>query len=95
MNLLRKIIFATLLLLFAAVLGHYFSGNMHLLKVIRSTYLVGKTGLTIDDCHKFINRTIEAKQPRPLTIHVDSPVVYLNTEEEISSKNGKQAPLFF
>lgn len=82
MNLLRKILFTTLLLVFAAVLGLYFSGNMHLLKAIKNTYLVGKTGPTIDDYHKFINRTVEANQPKPLSSYTEPPEVYLTPEEE-------------
>ena len=82
MNLLRKILFTTLLLVFAAVLGLYFSGNMHLLKAIKNTYLVGKTGPTIDDYHKFINRAVETNQPKPLSSYTEPPEVYLTPEEE-------------
>jgi len=82
MNLLRKRLFTTLLLVFAAVLGLYFSGNMHLLKAIKSTYLVGKTGPTIDDYYKFINITVEANQPQPLLFYGVTSNVNLTPEEE-------------
>jgi CubicO group peptidase (beta-lactamase class C family) len=60
MNIFRKTLFSILLLLVVAVLSLYFSGNMHLLKAVKSTYLVGKTGPTIDDYPKFVNRTVKA-----------------------------------
>ena len=45
-------------------LGLWLSGNVHLIKAVRSTYLVGKTGPTIDDYPKFENRKVEAGTPR-------------------------------
>ncbi|MEQ8624994.1 MAG: serine hydrolase [Vicingaceae bacterium] len=39
-------------------LGLWLSGNAHLIKAVRSTYLVGKTGPTINDYHKFENRIV-------------------------------------
>lgn len=46
-------------------LGLWLSGNIHLIKAVRSTYLVGKTGPTIDDYPKFINRRVEAGKHTP------------------------------
>ncbi|MFT6166778.1 MAG: CubicO group peptidase (beta-lactamase class C family) [Vicingaceae bacterium] len=82
MNLLRKTLSVVLLLLVVAVLGLYFSGNIHLLKAIKSTYLVGKTGPTIDDYQKFVNRTVEAKKPQPLINYPKSTEIKLTLEEE-------------
>lgn len=41
-------------------LGLYISGNGHVVKAVRSTYLQGKTGPTIDDYTKFDNRIVAA-----------------------------------
>lgn len=82
MNLLRKILSAVTLLLVVAFLALYFSGNIHLLKAIKSTYLVGKTGPTIDDYPKFVNRTVEAKKGQPFVNYSKSTEIKLTTEEE-------------
>ena len=60
MKKLFKFILSVLALFAVAVIGLKLSGNGHLVKAVRSTYLVGKTGPTIDDYTKFENRTIEA-----------------------------------
>jgi len=46
-------------------IGLWASGNAHLIKAVRSTYLVGKTAPTIDDYPKFTNRTVVASAPLP------------------------------
>lgn len=40
------------------IIGLYATGNSHLIKAVRSTYLEGKTGPTIDDYSKFENRIV-------------------------------------
>jgi len=40
------------------------SGNIHLVKAVRSTYLVGKTGPTIEDNGKFENRIVAKRNNR-------------------------------
>lgn len=45
-----------------ACLGLWASGNVHLIKAIQSTYLVGKTGPSITDYTKFENRRVEASK---------------------------------
>lgn len=44
--------------------GLWISGNEHLIKAVRSTYLVGKNGPTIDDYSKFENRIVETATPQ-------------------------------
>lgn len=56
-------------LLFIAYLGLHLTGNAHLIKGIRHTYLAGRTGVTIDQSHIFAHRTIHALQPRRLNPH--------------------------
>lgn len=41
------------------------SGNSYLIKAVQSTYLVGKTGPSIDDHTKFDNRDVFAENPIP------------------------------
>jgi CubicO group peptidase (beta-lactamase class C family) len=45
------------------------SGNVHLIKAVRSTYLIGKTGPSINDYTKFVNRQVKkgASQAWPLS----------------------------
>ena len=54
-------VFSVIILFFLLVYVALFStGNMHLLKAVRSTYFVGKSGPTITDNNKFENRTVKA-----------------------------------
>ena len=82
MNRLRNIFFSVLTVLVVVVLGLYVSGNGHLLKAVKSTYLVGKTGPTIDDYPKFINRTVNATKPQPFIYRPESFNLELNAKEE-------------
>ncbi len=43
-------------------LGLLATGNSHLIKAVRSTYLIGKTGPTINDYPKFENRIVKSKK---------------------------------
>ena len=45
------------------------TGNEHLIKAVRSTYLVGKTGPTIDDFPKFENRVVESSHAQAWPKH--------------------------
>lgn len=67
MAILRFILRFTQSLIIAIFLvsaGLWISGNEHLIKAVRSTYLVGKSGPTIDDFSKFENRTVETSTPQ-------------------------------
>jgi CubicO group peptidase (beta-lactamase class C family) len=67
MSILRFILRFFLSLILATVLvigGLWISGNEHLVKAVRSTYLVGKNGPTIDDHSKFENRRVETGTPQ-------------------------------
>lgn len=54
-----RFLVALIISILVVVFGLYISGNSHLVKAVRSTYLVGKTGPTIDDFTKFENREIK------------------------------------
>ncbi|MEX2379574.1 MAG: hypothetical protein WD530_02445, partial [Vicingaceae bacterium] len=57
---LLSLILATVIV--TAVL--WISGNEHLIKAVQSTYLVGKSGPTIDDQSKFNNRKVAIGTPQ-------------------------------
>ena len=58
-----RFLFSLLIAAFLVVIGLYISGNSHLIKAVRNTYLVGKTGPTIDDYKKFENRIVLTNKP--------------------------------
>lgn len=58
-----RFLFSLLIAAFLVVIGLYISGNSHLIKAVRNTYLVGKTGPTIDDYTKFENRIVLTNKP--------------------------------
>lgn len=62
-------IFKALLLFFGLILlicfGLIISGNSHLIKAVKSTYLVGKTGPSILDHSKFTNENVTAGKHSP------------------------------
>lgn len=60
MKILSRLIITVLFILVAAIVGLYLTENSHLIKAIKSTYLIGKAGPTIDDYPKFVNRTVAA-----------------------------------
>ena len=60
-RLLIKVITALLILFVLAYLCLFLTGNTHLLKAVKSTYLVGKLGPSIIDYNKFENRIVKAK----------------------------------
>ena len=62
---LLRFVVALVLTICIACLGLWASGNAHLIKAVRSTYLVGKTGPTINDYPKFENRKIETSEAQP------------------------------
>ncbi|MEQ8907773.1 MAG: serine hydrolase [Vicingaceae bacterium] len=67
MKFIRFLLRFTLSLFLAILLvslGLWISGSGHVIKAVRSTYLVGETGPTIDDYPKFENRTVEAGTPQ-------------------------------
>ena len=64
------------------VCGLYISGNGHLVKAVRSTYLIGKTGPSIDDHLKFENRYIKADKHRPWDISQQYNSASLSQSEE-------------
>jgi len=50
-------------------IGLWITGNAHLIKAVRSTYLVRKTGPTIDDFPKFENRIVVSSHAQPWSKH--------------------------
>ena len=65
MKLLKRILLTVFTIIVVTSLLLIVSGNAHLFKGISHTYLVGKTGPTIDDYTKFENRTVEASNHQP------------------------------
>lgn len=68
MKLLKRILLSLILLLVIASLLAVLTGNQHLFKAVSTTYLVGKTGPSIDEYEIFENRTIKAGNYQPLKI---------------------------
>lgn len=67
-----KVFFTLLILLILSWIGLSLSGNLHLLKAIKSTYLVGETGPTILDYPKFVNREIKTGTPSPWRMNLST-----------------------
>jgi CubicO group peptidase (beta-lactamase class C family) len=82
MKITLKYLALLFLLLFSVTSTLFLTGNEHLIKAVKSTYLVGKTGPTIDDYPKFINRTVKAARPKPFKYHPESIDLKLTAEEE-------------
>ena len=61
---LMRFIVALVLAVTVSCIVLWISGNAHLIKAVRSTYLVGKTAPTIDDYPKFENRTVKVGKPQ-------------------------------
>ncbi len=80
------------LLVPASVVILYNTGNQHLIKAVNSTYLIGKTSPTIDDCLKFVNRPVTSAKAQDWPKHSNFNLLALNEKEESVLKNG---PLFF
>ena len=85
MKFLRFLLRFTLSLILAVLLiaiGLYISGNGHVIKAVRSTYLVGKTGPTILDQDKFENRYVKASKHRLWSKSENLNSYQLSKEEE-------------
>jgi CubicO group peptidase (beta-lactamase class C family) len=82
MKVFLKFLFFLFIVVFIACASLYLSGNSHLIKAVQSTYLVGKTGPTIDDYPKFINRKVAAKIPQNWPQHSKFNTYTLSAEEE-------------
>ena len=62
MKTVKKILLGLVAILAIAALLLVVTGHSHVFKAVASTYLVGKSGPTIQDQDKFVNRTVEADQ---------------------------------
>lgn len=91
MKMIRKLFLFLLTLLGVAIISLYLTGNKHLLKAVKSTYLVGKTGPTIDDYTKFINRTVAAKQAQKWAISKNYNSYQLSQSEEALFKKWESS----
>lgn len=90
MKFLRFLLRFSLSLIIAIILiciGLWFTGNSHLIKAVRSTYLVGKTAPTIADYTKFENRVVEASaaQKWPLDDRYNKYELNSELKKEIES----------
>lgn len=92
MKLLKKIILAVTVLLIIISLLLIVSGNSHLFKGLRSTYLVGKTGPSIDEHALFESRAVKASQHQPWKI---SPDYNKNTNDKYLKEIEKLDPAAF
>ncbi|MEM7162074.1 MAG: serine hydrolase [Bacteroidota bacterium] len=62
MKFIKRFLFGLLVLILAAILGLYISGNKHVLTAVSNTYLKGTTGPSIDEHTIFPNRSIDPVQ---------------------------------
>lgn len=65
MRILRKILLWTIGIIALLIALAYLTGNGHLVKGVRYTYLIGRSSPEIDDMHFFPYATIPANQPQP------------------------------
>jgi len=68
MKILKRILIGFILLLSIASSIIFLTGNKHLFRAIATTYLVGKTGPSIDEYDIFENRTVEIGTPQPWAV---------------------------
>lgn len=68
MKILKRILIGFILFLSIASSIIFLTGNKHLFKAIATTYLVGKTGPSIDEYDIFENRTVEIGTPQPWAV---------------------------
>lgn len=68
MKTVKKILVGLIIFLALASSIIFLTGNKHLFKAIATTYLVGKTGPSIDEYDIFENRTLEIGTPQPWLI---------------------------
>lgn len=82
MRVLLKILKWIAIILVVAVVGLYLSGNGHIVKGIRSTYLIGKKMPDIDDMQYFDVSTMKADKPEPWPMSVFLNSVELTSQEQ-------------
>ena len=82
MKIFRRILQVLGVLIVLAIIGLYASGNEHILKGIRCTYLVGETRPDIDDMDYFETRKIHADHPEPWALHQNYNLPRLSEEFE-------------
>ncbi|MCB9173224.1 MAG: serine hydrolase [Flavobacteriales bacterium] len=68
MKTVKKILVGLIIFLALASSIIFLTGNKHLFKAIATTYLVGKTGPSIDEYDIFENRTVEIGTPQPWAV---------------------------
>lgn len=68
MKTVKKILVGLIIFVALASSIIFFTGNKHLFKAIATTYLVGKTGPSIDEYDIFENRTVEIGTPQPWAV---------------------------
>jgi CubicO group peptidase (beta-lactamase class C family) len=90
-----KRFFLTLIILFAlASITAVATGHSHLFKAVSSTYLVGRTGPSIDDHHYFENRIVEKSDNYDRWQHSDSYMKYNNDSLHHEIEKYNPAALF-
>jgi len=71
MRWLKKIVVSLLVIIVVASLLAVITGNSHLFKAIATTYLVGKSGPSINEHHIFKNREVKAAHYMPWKLSAD------------------------
>lgn len=92
MRWLKRILGGLIVLIVLASLLVVITGNQHLFKAVATTYLVGKTGPSIDEYHIFENRKVEAGAYTPWLISKD---FNKKTDESLLKEIEKYDPVAF
>ena len=92
MRWLKRILGGLIVLIALASLLAIITGHQHLFKAVATTYLVGKTGPSIDEHHIFENRKVEAGTYKPCLISKD---FNKKTDENLLKEIEKYDPVAF
>ena len=92
MRWLKRILGGLIVLITLASLLAVITGHQHLFKAVATTYLVGKTGPSIDEHHIFENRKVEAGTYNPWLISKD---FNKKTDENLLKEIEKYDPVAF
>lgn len=92
MKTLKKILVGLIIFLALASSIIFLTGNKHLFKAIATTYLVGKTGPSIDEYDIFENRTVEVGSPQPWAV---SSTYNKKSNETLHAEIEKYKPAAF
>jgi len=92
MRWLKRILGGLIVFIVLASLLAVITGNQHIFKAVATTYLVGKTGPSINEHHIFENRKVEAGTYKPWLISKD---FNKKTDENLLKEIEKYDPIAF